>query len=65
VYVRYTISGLHRENKKTLEYIFTPYYKKKVAILKTQVRIYSSDLETLPNIDEVLGSTPVFSKETG
>jgi hypothetical protein len=30
-----------------LEYILTPYYKKKTATLKTQVRIYSSDLETL------------------
>jgi uncharacterized membrane protein len=45
---------------------FTPYYKKKAATLKTQVvRIYSSDLETLPNIEKVLGSTPIFNKETG
>jgi hypothetical protein len=44
---------------------FTPYYKKKAATLKTQVvRIYSSDLETLPNTGKVLGSTPIFNKET-
>jgi hypothetical protein len=59
------LTGLHRENKKTLEYILTPYYKKKTATLKTQVRIYSSDLETLPNIEKVLGSAPIFNKETG